>query len=107
MSALKKNFARNIISPKCGEFFLQTFGGDILQRINVVLVLLNPNNFKSALKSLNFAVANLVAIVVDGGDDKFFNAGKKKFRSCRSRPFNSFWITARNLSGSSAVSLKM
>ena len=55
-----------------------------MQKINVVLVLLNAKEIKTALRTLNFAAANLVAIVVENGDGNFFNIGNKKI------PFVSF-----------------
>ena len=48
-----------------------------MQKIDVVLVLLNANNFKTALKTLNLIDANLIAVVVEGGDGRSFEVRGK------------------------------
>lgn len=60
------------------------FGGGLLQKIDVVLVLLNVNDCKSVLKTLNFEAVNLVAILTEGGDGVAIKLGKKQI------PFVSF-----------------
>ncbi|MBE8954286.1 MAG: CDP-glycerol glycerophosphotransferase family protein [Quinella sp. 2Q5] len=62
-----------------------------MQKIDVVLVLLNVNDFKSALKSLNFDAANLVAIVSEGGDGLAIKLGSKQI------PFVSFSLMQKLL----------
>ena len=49
-----------------------------MEKINVVLVLLNANNLRLALSSLNFERANLVAVVVEGGNGNFLQSGNRK-----------------------------
>ena len=48
-----------------------------MEKLNVVLVLLNAKNFNSALSSLNFNKANLIAIVVENGNG-IIQIGNKK-----------------------------
>ena len=49
-----------------------------MEKINVILVALNEKSLNSAVHSLNFSKANLVAIVIDGGNGKFFSLGGRK-----------------------------
>ena len=49
-----------------------------MEKINVVLVMLNPNGLERALLSLNFANANLIAIVADNGNGQLLNFGERK-----------------------------
>ncbi|MBE8950477.1 MAG: CDP-glycerol glycerophosphotransferase family protein [Quinella sp. 3Q1] len=49
-----------------------------MEKINVVLVVLNANALEQTLQSLNFNRANLCAIVIDNGNGKFFNLGQQR-----------------------------
>ena len=49
-----------------------------MEKINAVLVLLNPNALNTALQSLNFNKANLLAIVAEKGDGQVIQLGNKK-----------------------------
>ena len=49
-----------------------------MEKINVVLVLLNANNLRTAVSSLNFERANLVAVVVEGGNGNFLTVGNRR-----------------------------
>lgn len=49
-----------------------------MEKINVVLVMLNENSLVTALEALNFHNVNLVAIVIEDGNDKFLNINEKK-----------------------------
>ncbi len=49
-----------------------------MEKINVVLVLLNANKLREALSSLNFNRANLVAVVVEGGNGNFLTVDKRR-----------------------------
>ena len=50
-----------------------------LKKINVVLVALDKIFSESAVKHLNFDIANLVVILTDTAGEKFFRLGDKKF----------------------------
>lgn len=52
--------------------------GDVIEKINAVLVILNENSLVNALNNLNFANVNLVAAVMEKGDGKFIGFGDKK-----------------------------
>ena len=49
-----------------------------MEKFNVVLVVLNANNLSTALESLNFERANLVAVVIENGSGNFFTLNDKK-----------------------------
>ena len=48
-----------------------------MEKANVVLVVLNKAVLERSVQSLNFAVANLVAIVVEGGNGQVLNIGER------------------------------
>ena len=49
-----------------------------MEKINVVLVVLDGKKFEQALGSLNLNAANLVAVVVENGTGRFLNLGARK-----------------------------
>ena len=49
-----------------------------MEKINVVLVLLNSENLEATLKNINRDNVNLVAIALDNAKEKFFKVGEKK-----------------------------
>ncbi len=50
-----------------------------MKKINVVLVALDKTFSESAIKLLNFDIANLVVVLTDTAGEKFFRLGDKKF----------------------------
>lgn len=49
-----------------------------MNKINVVIVLLNKQSLQATLSSLNFNKANLVAIVIENGIGQFLQIGNQK-----------------------------
>ena len=49
-----------------------------MEKINVVLVVLNANNLSTALESLNFERANLIAVVIENGSGNFLTVNGRK-----------------------------
>ena len=49
-----------------------------MEKINVVLVFLNPESLENTVNKLNFDNVNLTAIIVDGSEEKIFLSGKEK-----------------------------
>ncbi|MBR0261645.1 MAG: hypothetical protein IJQ85_07600 [Selenomonadaceae bacterium] len=49
-----------------------------MEKINVVLVMLNPNSAENAVKKLNLDSVNLAAIIMDNNKEKFFTVGENK-----------------------------
>ena len=47
-------------------------------KINAVLVLLNSGKLQETLKNLNFDNVNLVAVAVDGVEEKIFQVGESQ-----------------------------
>ena len=52
-----------------------------MDKINAVLVVLNKDILMQSVNTLNFARANLVGVIVDGGNGKTVNVGDKKIPS--------------------------
>ena len=49
-----------------------------MEKINIVLVLLNSEKLEATLKNINLDNVNLVAIALDNAEEKFFKVGEKK-----------------------------